>query len=393
MTMRPLETLDLDRLAKTLRDLKLDGWLLFDFHGINPVAKRLLAIPGLATRRLFVWLPAVGKPVAVVHKIELQGLKDFPGEVRPYAAWQDLHAAVGALVKGKRVAVEYSPNDAVPYLDRVPAGVIELLRTLGATVVSSSPLVSRFAAVWSPTELADHRKAAEILADIARGTLKEVVGRAGQVSEYQVQQEVLEKIERAGLVTRDPPIVAFGANAALPHYEPPREGSARLERDQVVLLDLWAGCSLNTVFADQTWMGFSGPTPRTEVTRVWEAVRDARDKVVLRLRQGLAAGERVAGRDLDTAARSLLRERGYVDAFVHRTGHSIDIDLHGSGPHLDSFETDDDRELVTGVGFSVEPGVYLTGRFGVRSEINVTLLETGPEVTPRVPQRDLILSS
>jgi len=388
--MRPLETLDLDRLTRTLRELKLDGWLLFDFHGINPVAKRLLAIEGLATRRLFVWLPAVGKPVAVAHKIELQGLREFPGDVRPYAAWQELHAAVGALVKGKRVAVEYSPDDAVPYLDRVPAGVIELLRRLGATVVSSAPLVSRFAAQWSPGELADHRRAAEILADIARGTLKEIGRRAGQVSEHQAQQEVLEKIGRAGLVTGDPPIVAFGANAALPHYEPPRNGSAQLERDQVVLLDLWAGCSLKTVFADQTWMAYSGPTPPTEVTKVWEAVRDARDRAVERLRQGLAAGERVAGRDLDAAARSLLRERGYADAFVHRTGHSIDIDLHGSGPHLDSFETDDDRELVPGIGFSVEPGVYLTGRFGVRSEINVALLDAGPEVTPKIPQRDLI---
>lgn len=388
--MRPLETLDLDRLTRTLRELKLDGWLLFDFHGINPVAKRLLAIEGLATRRLFVWLPAVGKPVAVAHKIELQGLREFPGDLRPYAAWQELHAAVGALVKGKRVAVEYSPDDAVPYLDRVPAGVIELLRRLGATVVSSAPLVSRFAAQWSPGELADHRRAAEILADIARGTLKEIGRRAGQVSEHQAQQEVLEKIGRAGLVTGDPPIVAFGANAALPHYEPPRNGSAQLERDQVVLLDLWAGCSLKTVFADQTWMAYSGPTPPTEVTKVWEAVRDARDRAVERLRQGLAAGERVAGRDLDAAARSLLRERGYADAFVHRTGHSIDIDLHGSGPHLDSFETDDDRELVPGIGFSVEPGVYLTGRFGVRSEINVALLDAGPEVTPKIPQRDLI---
>jgi Xaa-Pro aminopeptidase len=158
-----------------------------------------------------------------------------------------------------------------------------------------------------------------------------------------------------------------------------------------VLLDLWAGCSRDTVFADQTWMAFSGPAAPSAVVRVWEAVRDARDRAVDRLRQGLAAGQRVEGRDLDAAARDVLKERGYGEAFVHRTGHSIDLELHGSGPHLDSFETDDDRELVPGIGFSVEPGVYLTGKFGVRSEINVALLEAGPEVTPRVPQRDLIV--
>lgn len=391
--MGPLERLDLADLSRTLRELRLDGWLIFDFHGVNPVAKRILNVAGLATRRLFVWLPASGQPVAVAHKIELQGLAGFPGEVRPYAAWQELHAVLGALVKGKRVALEYSPDDAVPYLDRVPAGVVGLLQRFGATVVSSAPLVTRFAASWSPGELADHRQAAELLADLARSLLKDVGRRAGTVTEHGLQKEVLEGIERAGLVTHDPPIVAFAANAANPHYEPAVSGSARLERDQVVLLDLWAGRSRATVFADQTWMAFSGAAPPADVVHVWEAVRDARDRAVERLTDAFRKGERVAGRDLDAAARAVIRERGYGEAFIHRTGHSIDLDLHGSGPHLDSFETDDDRELVPGVGFSVEPGVYLAGRFGMRSEINVALLESGPEVTPRVPQRDLMLSS
>ena len=211
--MRPLERLDLAELGRALMALRLDGWLLFDFHGLNPVAGRLLGLEGLATRRLFVWLPASGKPVAVAHKIELQALEGFPGEVRPYAAWQELHAALGALVKGRRVALEYSPDDAVPYLDRVPAGVVDLLRKLGAEVVSSAGLVTRFAARWSPGELADHRRAAELLADIARTTLKDVGRRVG-TSEFEVRQEVLERIAGAGLVTNAPPIVAFGANSA-----------------------------------------------------------------------------------------------------------------------------------------------------------------------------------
>lgn len=391
--MRPLEGLDLAELSRALRELKVDGWLIFDFHGVNPIARRMLGLQGLATRRLFVWLPVSGRPVAVAHRIELQPMDGFPGDVRPYAAWQELHAVLGSLVKGKRIALEYSPDDAVPYLDRVPAGVVGLLERLGATVVSSAPLVSRFAARWSPRELADHRKAAEILAEIAGSALRNVGARVGTVTEYGLQREVLQGFDRAGLVTTHPPIVAFGANSANPHYEPAEAGSPRLEREQVVLLDLWAGCSRDTVFADQTWMAFSGPAAPSAVVDVWEAVRDARDRAVDRLRQGLKSGQRVEGRDLDAAARDLLKERGYGEAFVHRTGHSIDLELHGSGPHLDSFETDDDRELVPGIGFSVEPGVYLTGRFGVRSEINVALLEAGPEVTPRLPQRDLIVSS
>jgi Xaa-Pro aminopeptidase len=198
---------------------------------------------------------------------------------------------------------------------------------------------------------------------------------------------------RAGLVWDHPPIVGFGANAANPHYEPTEGADARLEAGQVVLLDLWGGRSLTTVFADQTWMGFAGRTPPDEVRRVWVIVRDARDAAIARLRAGLAAGETVTGADLDAAARGHIAAQGYGDAFVHRTGHSIDIQLHGSGPHLDSYETNDGRALLPGVGFSVEPGIYLTGRFGVRSEVNVVLHEAGPEVTPARAQQDLILPS
>jgi len=388
-----LERLDLTELSRALRDLQVDGWLIYDFHGVNPVARRVLGVGGLGTRRLFVWLPAVGKPVAVAHKIELQPMTGFPGDLRAYAEWQQLHRTLEDIVRGKRVALEYSPDDTVPYLDRVPAGVVGLLQRLGATIVSSAPLVTRFAARWTPGELADHRHAAEILADLARSALQDVGRRAGRVTEHELMREVQQGFERAGLVTTHPPIVAFGANAANPHYEPAERGSARLERDQVVLLDLWAGRSLTTVFADQTWMAFSGGSVPPAVTHVWEAVRDARDRAVGRLREALDAGQPVAGRDLDAAARALIRERGYGDWFVHRTGHSIDLDLHGSGPHIDSFETDDDRELLPGIGFSIEPGVYLPGAFGVRSEINVTLPEGVAEVTPQVPQMDLIVSA
>jgi Xaa-Pro dipeptidase len=389
--MAPLDRIDLAAVQDVLKARGLDGWLIYDFHGVNPIASRVVGIGGLGSRRLFVLIPATGTPVAVAHRIELQPLTGFPGEIRPYAAWQELHEQLGRTVRGRKLALEISPQDEVPYLDRVPMGVVQLLERLGATVESSADLVTLFSAGWSAQELADHRYAAEALATIARETLAEVVRQAGSAREYAVQQQVCRRMTAAGLVWDHPPIVGFGANSANPHYEPAEGADALLEPDQVVLLDLWGGRSLTTVFADQTWMGFSGSNVPDEVRKVWTVVRDARDAAIARLREGLAAGEVVTGAALDAAARGHIAAHGYGEHFVHRTGHSIDVNLHGSGPHLDSFETNDVRALLPGVGFSVEPGIYLTGRFGVRSEVNVVLGRDGVEVTPAGVQESLIL--
>ena len=389
--MSVLARIELEEVRRALRERALDGWLLYDFHGMNPIAARVLGIGGMATRRLFVLLPADGAPVAVAHRIELQPLEGFPGEIRAYAAWEELHHNLGEVVRGRKLAMEVSPDDGVPYLDRVPMGVVQLIERLGGHVESSAELVTLFAARWSPREREDHFAAAEALAEIARITLTEVVVEVGSAREHAVQQRVLERMERAGLTTDHPPIVAFGPNAANPHYEPCEGDDAVLQENAVVLLDLWGGRSLETVFADQTWMAFAGSTPPDEVVTVWETVRDARDAVIERLRAGLAAGEAVTGAVLDVAARDLIAERGYGEAFVHRTGHSIDTELHGSGPHLDSYETNDVRVLLPGIGFSVEPGVYLAGRFGVRSEVNVVMEDDGATVTPASPQSTLIV--
>jgi len=296
--------------------------------------------------------------------------------------------------------MEVSPQDAVPYLDRVPHGVVQLLEGFGARVVSSAPLVSRFAARWSAVEAAGHRRAAQALAEIAREALiwaGRETARGAEVREVTLQQRVVEAIGRAGLVTDHPPIAAFGANSAMPHYEPHAGADLRLQAGQVVLLDLWGGPSLGSVFADQTWMGFAGRAPDAEVRKVWHTVQAARDAAVALLRErwhrpGKGEGGRVpTGAEVDDAARAVVRAAGYGEYFVHRTGHSIDRDLHGSGPHIDNFETADERALVPGVGFSVEPGIYLPGRFGMRSEINVFMDETGPEVTPPAPQQELLL--
>ena len=385
--------LDRELLREGLAAAGADAWLLFDFHGLNPVAGRVLGLGGLGSRRLFVLIPADGEPVAVAHRIELQPLEGFPGRIVPYARWQELHEALGALVRGRTVAMEISHDDAVPYLDRVPYGVVELVRKLGGTVVPSAALVTQFAARWSDAEAADHRYAAEALARIAREALAGAVREAGTgLTESALQRRVIEAIGAAGLVFDHPPIVGFGANAANPHYEPHEGKDAALAAGDVVLLDLWAGRSLETVFADQTWMGFAGAEPPPKVVEVWETVRDARDAAVAVVVEAAAAGRPVAGFEADRAARAHIEAAGYGAAFVHRTGHSIDRDLHGSGPHLDDFETHDDRLLVPGVGFSVEPGIYLAGEFGVRSEVNVMWGPGGPEVTPAAPQRDLIVA-
>jgi len=391
--MALLEGFDFAALRDMLAGIGADGWLLYDFHGVNPVATRVLGIHGMGTRRFFTLLPRAGKPVAVAHRIELASFDGFPGEVRPYAAWRELHAVLGPLVKGKTLAMEISPNDGVPYLDRVPYGVVQMLEGFGARIVPSAQLVTRFAARWSPEELAGHRRAAEALGAIAQDNLRWAgaeLARGVEVRETTVQRRVMEAFGRAGLITDHPPIVGFQANAANPHYEPREGADRRLQMGEVLLLDLWAGPSKGSVFADQTWMGFAGRTPDAEVRRVWETVRGARDAAValLRARWGRAP---VTGAELDDAARGVISKAGYGEFFPHRTGHSIDRDLHGSGPHLDNFETADDRVLLAGVGFSVEPGIYLAQRFGMRSEINVFLGEAGPEVTPRSPQTDLLL--
>jgi Xaa-Pro aminopeptidase len=390
-----LDGFDFTALGEMLEGCGADGWLLYDFHGVNPVATRVLGIHGMGTRRFFVLLPRPGKgrPVAVAHRIELASFDGFPGEVRPYAAWRELHAVLGPLVAGKTVAMEVSPRDGVPYLDRVPHGVVQLLEGFGARVVPSAPLVTRFAARWSPAELVGHRRSAEALATIAQEALRwagSELARGSEVRETVVQRRVMDAFSRAGLFTDHPPIVGFQANAANPHYEPQQGADRTLQTGEVLLLDLWAGPARGTVFADQTWMGFAGRAPDAEVRRVWETVRGARDAAVARLRDGW--GRRVVtGAELDDAARDVITKAGYGEFFPHRTGHSIDRDLHGSGPHLDNFETADDRVLLAGIGFSVEPGIYLPGRFGMRTEINVFLNETGPEVTPAVPQTDLLL--
>lgn len=369
-----------------------DGWLLYDFQTMNPVARQVLALTGLGSRRLFVYLPADGEPVAVVHRIEMQPFEHFEGRVVPYSRWEELHAALGDVVRGRRVAMEVSADDAVPYLDRVPSGVVQLVTRLGGTVVGSAALVTQFAAGWNDAERSGHVAAAEALSSIAQGAIRRAIAAAGTgLTESALQGEVAGAIQAAGLVFDHPPIVGFGPNSANPHYFPEPGHDRSLGVDEVVLVDLFGGPAPDTVQADQTWIGFSGRAVPPRVQQVWDTVRAAREAAIEVVQAAWKEGRPIRGFEVDRASRNVIEQAGFGDYFVHRTGHSIDRRLHGSGPHLDDYETRDDRVLLPGVGFSVEPGIYLPGDFGMRTEVNMYLTERAAVVTPAVRQERLIL--
>jgi Xaa-Pro aminopeptidase len=389
--MTALAGLDRALLRDGLERIGADGWLLFDFHGCNPVAKQILPA-GMGSRRLFVWVPRQGPITAIVHRIELQPFEGFDGLVIPFARHAELHAALRQVVGGKTAAMEISARDAVPYLDRIPWGVVDLLQSLAVKIVSSAELVTRFAATWSAQETVEHCQAAEILRTVALDALAKAVRRIdGSLTESGLQQEVVATLMRAGIAPLDHhPIVGFGPNAANPHYEPRPGADRTLAANEVVLLDLWGGMRPGAVVADQTWMGFSGSDVPARVAEVWATVRDARDNAITVLQQRAASGEPVYGYLGDRAAREVIERAGYGAYFVHRTGHSIDREIHGSGPHLDDYETHDDRVLLPGTGWSVEPGIYLTGDFGVRSEVDMYWGDGGPTVTPSERQYGLV---
>jgi Xaa-Pro dipeptidase len=381
---------------RALADAGVDGWLLYDFRGLNPIARDLMRLEGMTTRRVFAFVPTLGTPVALTHAIEQGQWHQWPSQWTReiYSSWRSLESLLMKHVAGKRVAMEYSAGDAVPYLDRVPAGVIEMVRASGATVTSSGELVTRFYATWSADNIASHERAAERVSAIGQSALK----RAGEcaksgkpTTEYDLMMWIREQFQKAGLFTDHGPNVSVGANAANPHYEPTAEHSSVIAANQILLIDLWAREENGGVYADQTWMASLGQ-PSSEALEIWNAIRDARDAAIALVTSRIAAGEPLRGADVDDAARRVIESRGFGEYFTHRTGHSIDPrELHGSGPHLDNLESREERMLVPGVGFSIEPGIYIPGKIGMRTEVNVYVTPGKAVVTPRDYQRELMI--
>jgi Xaa-Pro aminopeptidase len=373
----------------------LDGWLLFDFRGINPIAQGLLGISGMVTRRYFCFIPREGAPIALTHAIEQGPWQTWPTEwgKRVYSDWRVLERELATIVKGKRIAMEYYPGDAVPYLDRVPAGVVEMVRAAGATVVSSADMVTKFFAVWTQEQFVSHTRSAEHLARIAHNAFALAGERArsgNPMLEFELAEVILREFAAAGISTDHGPNVSVGANAANPHYEPSAEQSSPIRDGDILLIDLWA-TEPSGVYADQTWMGSLG-TPSDRDAKIWEAVRGARDAAIELLTRKIGNGIATHGYEVDDAARAFITERGFGPQFIHRTGHSIDSQsLHGSGPNMDNFETREERLLLPGVGFSIEPGVYFAGEVGMRSEVNGFIGDGELIITPIKPQHDLII--
>jgi Xaa-Pro aminopeptidase len=390
-----LSTTSLRELQQLIADAGLDGWLLYDFQGTNPIAGGVLGLRGMVTRRVFALVPREGAPVAISHNIEQSAWRDWPSAWprERYSTWKALESLLAKHLKGKRVAMEYSPGDAVPYVDRVPAGVLEMVRTAGAEVVTSADLVSRFFARWTREQMDSHVRAAERVADTARQAIQLAGTRAREgspMAEHELQQWISDHFAAAGLEFDHPAIVAAGEHAADPHYAPSASRARAITSGDVLLIDLWAR-EPGGIYADQTWMGVLGE-PSARALDVWRTVRDARDAAIDVLRRRNPASTAVRGAEVDDAARRVVTERGFAEYFTHRTGHSIDArSLHGAGPHIDNFETREERLLVPGVGFSIEPGVYIGGEIGMRSEVNAFVAPDGVRITPEHYQRELLV--
>ena len=379
--------LPITAVQQALRDEKLDGWLLYDFHGSNPIATRVAGLDRggkMATRRWYYLIPATGEPRGLVHAIERHNLDDLPGEKRPYSGRQQLEGGLKDLLGGvKRVAMEYSPGNNIPYLSRVDAGTVEAIRELGIEVASSGDLVQRFEAIWTDEVYQTHVAASDRLyqvKDRAFAFITERIRNGVAVDEYEVQQRMVGWFEELGLV-KDQPNVSAQENAGNPHYMPPRTGSRAIRPNELVLIDLWSKLpSPGAVFADITWVGYTGSTVPDEYARAFAAARDGRDAAVELVKTAVAEKRDLRGWQVDRACRDVIERAGFGPQFIHRTGHSLGEEVHGNGVHMDDYETKDDRRLIPGTGFTIEPGVY-TERFGVRTEINMFVGENEARVT------------
>jgi len=391
-----------------LRAAGLDGWLFYDFRRSDPLAYRILKLDekGLTTRRWFYYVPVVGEPTRVVHSIERFKLDALPGRKVIYRRWQELHAAVreavasGGLKSGRsllrKIAMQYSPQNDIPYVSRVDAGTVEMVRSFpNVSLVTSADLVQQFEATLGPEQLASHREAAEKIHRIIQESFAEIARRvrAGQpTTEYDIQQFMVRRYEELGLTSdNDPPNVSVGPNSANPHYQPDERVHSPIRRGDFVLFDVWAKLKKpGAIYADQTWVGYVGETVPEEHARVFRIVQEARDAATNFVRASVRDGKSIAAAQVDDVSRGVIERAGFGEQFTHRTGHSIGEEVHGNGAHIDNLETRDSRRIIPRTCFSIEPGVYLEGRFGVRSEINVYVAERDIEVTGQPVQTEVV---
>lgn len=375
---------NLNKLQDIIREEGLSGWLLYDFRGSNDLALDLLDFPKNAhlTRRFFYFIPANGTPKKIVNAIETHNLKHLPGDLLPYASHVSLKSHLTEVLRNcSRVAMEYSPMNTIPYLSKVDAGTIEAIKSLGIDIVPSGDLITSFTATWTDDQYKENVPVANALTHIVQicfDFIKSEIKEKGETNEFRIQQLIMTEFEKRGYFTDHSPIVAVNANSANPHYSPDAENFAPIKEGDFVLIDLWAKVDADDgVWSDITWTGFVGETIPDKYTKIFNIVRDARDAAFNLVTERFDKKKPVFGFELDQVARDVIAKAGYANYFIHRTGHSITTELHGSGPHLDNFETKDERQVLPATSFSIEPGIYLTGDFGVRSEIDVYIHPDG----------------
>jgi Xaa-Pro dipeptidase len=381
--------MDLSAIQSALGDAKLDGWLFYDHHRRDAIAYHVLGInPAMCTRRWYYLIPASGEPVKLVHRIERWNLDGLPGEAREYSSWKEQRDSLREILTGKRrVAMQYSAMNDIPYIGLVDAGTIELVKSFGIEVISSADLVQLFEAKWSQAALDSHLQAGKVVHEgvrLAFSTIGTAVEAGRETSEYEVQQAIWKLFEQRGLVADEAPNVSVNENSANPHYSPNAKTSRPIRKGDFVLLDVWAKLQRpGSVYFDITWTGFVGETVPAEYTKIFDVVREARDAAISLVQQALRAGRVIHGWEVDDAARAVIVRHGYGEYFTHRTGHSIGEEVHGNGANMDNLETHDDRRIIPGTCFSVEPGIYLK-KFGVRSEVNVYADERDARVTGEI---------
>ncbi len=374
---------DLQKIQSIIKQMNLDGWLLFDFRKSNEFALNILDIPKEShlTRRFFYFIPKDGTPTKIVNAIEAFHLNHLPGTQLKYSSHSSLSEHLkNTLKNSKTIAMEYSPLNAIPYVSKVDAGTIEQIKSFGVNVVTSGDLISLFDAVWSDEQYQDNIPVANALTDIAADTfkfIKKEISAGKKLNEYIVQQFIEKEIEKRNYETEPPIIVGVNENSGNPHYGPDKDTFKEIKIGDFVLIDLWAKPKkANGVWADITWTGYVGDSVPDKYTKIFNIVAEARDTALNLVKSRFKDGKKIYGYEVDDAARNVISKAGYGEYFFHRTGHSITTDLHGSGAHMDNYETKDERLLLPSTSFSIEPGIYLP-EFGVRTEIDVFIKPSG----------------
>jgi Xaa-Pro dipeptidase len=391
--------MDLAAIQAALAAKGLDGWLFCDHHRRDPMAYRILGLPehGMATRRWFYFIPAAGEPVKLAHRVEPRALNALPGRQEHYLAWTELHRKLKAMVGGaKTIAMQYSPDNAIPYIGLVDAGTVELIRSFGPKVATSADLVQQFEATFGDDGLRSHTWAGERVQRIRSETfaaMAHALSTGTSVTEYELKEQIVRRFKDEGLTSDgDSPIVGFNDHPADPHFEPEQGSAYTLKKGDTILLDLWARRVEPTgIYYDITWCAFAGTSPPAKYVEIFRVAREAREAAVAFVSRRLDAGEPVHGYEVDDACRKVVQAAGYGDYFLHRTGHSIGTSVHGNGANIDNLETKDERLIVPGTCFSVEPGIYLEGAMAVRTEVDVFVTTAGKAEVIGETQRELVL--